>query len=116
MFLVDRGGGNDPEPDPRFTVTESSNGADLTVTRGQQFVVRLQGSPAEPWTLPESTDPSVARVATETLNDGSASATFVPLELVATVVTADRVPLCADDTPPCASATNRFQVTIRVEQ
>ncbi len=114
VFLVDWG---DKEPaDTRFTVTEASNGAALTVSRGQEFVVRLQGSVEEPWTLPEANLATMARATTETLPDGSAVATFVPLDPVSAVVTATRVPLCADDTPPCASKSNSFQVTINVAE
>jgi hypothetical protein len=30
------------------------------------------------------------------------------------VITAERVPLCSDDTPPCPDPTTAFRVTIRV--
>jgi hypothetical protein len=107
----DDGSGDRPR---EAAVTEADNGGEVSVAANQPFVVDLRGSEDAPWGLPEATADSLARVSTSQAVDGSASATFIPLEAVPeATITAERRPFCLTDVP-CDRPSERFQVTIRV--
>jgi len=96
-------------------VTEADNGDEITVAPSQTFIVDLEGSPEAAWTLPQATTEALARVSTSQDLDGSAAATFLPLEVVSeATITAERVPSCRKASPACNAPSERFEVTIRV--
>ncbi len=85
--------------------TQADNGGVVSVPVGKPFVVVLQGTAAEPWEVPWSTDVSMARVASSQELDGSATATFVPVEVT------PGVPVVAQRAGPTGE---RFEVTVQV--
>ncbi len=86
-------------------VTEADNGHEVTVAADRPFVVTLQGSAVAPWGLPWASGEDLALVQSSQEVDGSASATFVPLESTPGVaVRAER----------SGTSTEQFEVTVRV--
>jgi len=96
-------------------VTEADNGGEVTVAPTEPFIIDLAGSAEAPWGLPMANTAALARVSTSQDPDGSAAATFRPLEIVpGATITAERVPACRTAETPCETPTERFVVTIRV--
>ena len=96
-------------------VTEANNGGEVTVAPSKPFTIDLEGSVEAPWGVPEAGTAALARVSSSQDADGSAAATFLPLEIVpGAKIVAERVPTCRATSPPCDAPTERFEVTVRV--
>lgn len=117
------GGGKDgPTPEEQAAarrqaaaVTEANNGGEVTVAPSTPFIVDLEGSADAPWSVPRATSEALAPVSSSQDADGSAAATFLPLEVApGATITAERVPTCRTATPACDTPTETFTVTIRV--
>jgi hypothetical protein len=115
-------GGNDPSVEEQAaarrqaaTVTEANNGGDVTVAPAKPFIVDLEGSADAPWGVPRANTADLALVSSSQDPDGSAAATFLPLEVApGATITAERVPTCRLASPACDTPTETFTVTIRV--
>ncbi len=118
VFVVggDDGGAGDQAARRRgAAVTEANNGGEITVAPSKPFIIDLKGSVEAPWGLPEAGTAALARVSSSQDPDGSAAATFLPLEIVPGArIVAERVPACRAASPPCDAPTERFEVTVRV--
>jgi len=96
-------------------VLDTDNRGEVSVPVGKPFVVDLKGSEDAPWSLPLASGTSLAIVSSSLDLDGSASATFVPLEVTPGVkLVAERTPACRTASDPCDTPSERFEVTIRV--
>ncbi|MEA2932128.1 MAG: hypothetical protein QOI56_913 [Actinomycetota bacterium] len=115
VFVFDVGRSDDPQSARRkqAAVTEADNGREVEVPASKPFIVDLKGSEDAPWSLPEGTPDVLARVSSSQDLDGSAAATFMPLDDVPAIITADRVPACRAAETPCDTPAERFQVTVR---
>lgn len=118
VFVVDFDDGDGGSQTARrrdAAVLDTDNGGEVSVPVGKPFVIDLEGSEDAPWSLPLASGTSLAVVSSSLDLDGSASATFVPLEVSPGVkLVAERTPACRTASDPCDTPSERFEVTIRV--